>query len=641
MKRLNNKKIIITGIAVIILWIITAAATFDRTFIPLKDYISKNSKIILIVSIINKDITKISFLMKEVVFYETYRPEHYRKNVKKYLNALSLVINKTDREYKKLFVLLNSKPSIKLKKVSFTNVRYFSIFAKKSYYHWEYVSKPIVERFVEYNDFVPLKLSDRMFLGYSLDKSILPTYVFIRKISAGFEYLVRFAAFTFIFGTIVIILLGIIVIYYLNKFFGETKKSERRFKAMFENSPVVNLLIDIETGNIIDANRAAEKFYGYAISELKSMNIIDIALSGAEEHRKFRMDAYGRRTGNSTIMILNHMLKSGEVRRVEITIAPIEIEGKECLIDSVKDITERIRYENELKKSAEFFKILSINLPSIIGLYREKIIYMNPFGLSTLGYDEESIKEMNPLDLIDARGEEKVSLMENIRKRLKGESFDEKYTLRLKKKNGEKFWGEIFTTTIFFEHTWTGLVIVTDASDRISNELKLFKEKEIFKELSEIDSLTDIYNRRSFDEKLSDSLNNALLKNTKFSLIMFDIDHFKEINDTFGHLSGDAVLSELASLVKDNIRKDDFVARFGGEEFMIISNNIGIKGAVELAEKIKFKIETNDFSSKINVRCSFGVASFKNGDTTESILGRTDAALYKAKENGRNRVEYE
>ena len=165
------------------------------------------------------------------------------------------------------------------------------------------------------------------------------------------------------------------------------------------------------------------------------------------------------------------------------------------------------------------------------------------------------------------------------------------------------------------------------------------KEKDVFKELSELEGLTDIPNRRSFDAKLEDYLSDTMLKNLKFSLIMFDIDRFKEINDTFGHQTGDAVLSELASLIKENIRKDDFFARFGGEEFMIISNNISVSGAVELAEKLRLTIETHGFPLKINVKCSFGVTSYKHGDTADAIIKRADDALYEAKENGRNRVK--
>ena len=639
----NNKVVIIAGIATIILWIIIAAITFDRTFIPLKNYIGKNSEIILRVSIINDDIAQIGFLVKRVIFYETYKPVNYKNNVKKYLKKLSLIINKTDGDYKNLFTLLHIKLPTKLKKAPFSNANsnaeYFSIFAKKSYYHWEYVSKPIIQRFIKYNNFMPLKLSDRMFLEYTLNKSVLSTYAFIRKISAGFVYLVRLAAFTFIFVTIVIILLGILGIYYLNKFFREIWKSEQRFKNMFNNSPVVHLIMDINTGKIIDANKAAEKFYGYTRKELTDMNITDIALADEEEHRKFRLDVYNRGAENPTVKIINHKLKNDEVRRVELTIAPIEIDDKKYLINSVEDITEKIFYENSLKSSVEFFKILSENIPSIIGLYHEKIVYMNPFGLKILGYTEETIKGLSLLDLVETRKEEKLLLSENIKRRLNGEQFESKYTLKVKKKSGKTFWGEIISTTIFFKNAWTGLVIIADVSDRVVNELKLLKEKDVFKELSELDGLTDIPNRRSFDAKLEYYLSNTLLKNLKFSLIMLDIDHFKEINDTFGHQAGDAVLSELASLIKENIRKDDFFARFGGEEFMIILNGSGIKNALEFAEKLRSKIELHNFSINSGVKCSFGVTACKSGDTADIIIKSADNALYKAKENGRNRVE--
>ncbi len=639
MNKLNNNKIIIAGVAVVVLWIITAAITFDRTFIPLKNYIGKNSKIILEVSVINDDLTQTGSLIKRIVFYETYRPVNYKNNVKKYLKKLSLTVNKTDGDYKKLFILLNIKTPVELKKLSLSNAKYFSAFARKSYYHWEYVSKPIIKRFIKYTGFVPLRLSERMFLEYTLNKSVLPTYAFIGKISAGFEYLIRFAAFTFIFGTFAIILLSILVMYYLNKFFREIRNSELRFKNMFNNSPVIHLLMDINTGKITDANKAAEKFYGWTRKELTDMKITDIALADEEEHKKFRIDVYRRGAENPMVRIISHKLKNDEVKRVELTIAPIEIDGKEYLIDSIKDITEKIYYENSLKKSVEFFKILSENIPSIIGLYREKFIYMNPSGLKILGYTEETIKDLNLPEMVEAREEEKLLLYQNIKRRLGGEQFETKYTLKVKKKSGETFWGEIIATTIFFENAWTGLAIINDVSDRVLSELNLIKEKDVFKELSELDALTHVPNRRSFDTKLEDYLRNALINNAKFSLIMLDIDHFKEINDTFGHQTGDSVLSELASLIKENIRRDDFFARFGGEEFMVISKNIGVEGAVELAEKLRLKIETHGFSSKVNVKCSFGVTGYKRDDTAESIVKRADEALYKAKENGRNRVE--
>ena len=317
----NNKTIIIALIAAIILWIITAAVTFDITFIPLKSYIGKNTKIILKVSVINDDLTQTVSLIKKVVFYETYKPFNYKNKVKKNLRKLSLTLNKTEGDYRKLFLLLNIKTPVRLKKLSLSNTKYFSAFAKKSYYHWKYVSKPIIKRFIKYTGLVPLKFSEKMFLEYTLIKSFLPTSTFIRKISAGFVYLVRFAAFIFIFGTIVIIFLDILVIYYLNKFFREIGKSELRFRTMFDSSPVAHLVKDIETGNIIDANKTAEKFYGYTRKELTAMNITDITLASKEEDKRFRMEASNKGIGNPISKIFNHKLKNNDIKRVEVTLS--------------------------------------------------------------------------------------------------------------------------------------------------------------------------------------------------------------------------------------------------------------------------------------------------------------------------------
>jgi diguanylate cyclase (GGDEF)-like protein len=122
---------------------------------------------------------------------------------------------------------------------------------------------------------------------------------------------------------------------------------------------------------------------------------------------------------------------------------------------------------------------------------------------------------------------------------------------------------------------------------------------------------------------------------------MIDIDHFKRINDTFGHLTGDAVLREFVGLVSDNIRKNDVFARWGGEEFMILAPNSELESAGLLAEKLRLIISSARFESDAAVTASFGVAQLKPGDTFDTFTMRADAALYRAKDKGRNRVEVE
>ena len=163
-------------------------------------------------------------------------------------------------------------------------------------------------------------------------------------------------------------------------------------------------------------------------------------------------------------------------------------------------------------------------------------------------------------------------------------------------------------------------------------------EKELRLQAS-TDSLTRIYNRSKFDEILSIELQRAKRYGTSMSLIAFDIDHFKAVNDTYGHLLGDYALKTVVGLAQKAVRSVDYLARWGGEEFMIILPEAELEKAETLAERIKDKIENHDFGEIGKVTVSFGVAQFRASDTEETLIKRTDDALYRAKSNGRNRVE--
>lgn len=153
------------------------------------------------------------------------------------------------------------------------------------------------------------------------------------------------------------------------------------------------------------------------------------------------------------------------------------------------------------------------------------------------------------------------------------------------------------------------------------------------------DTLTSILSRRSFQEQFTRDFFLAARLSKPLSLITFDIDHFKRINDTLGHDAGDHVLVRLASLVRENLRRDDSFARVGGEEFSIILSGEKLATASELAEKIRRAVASNDFGSPSTVTISLGVAEIKSGDQEADLVKRADLALYRAKEGGRNRVE--
>lgn len=151
------------------------------------------------------------------------------------------------------------------------------------------------------------------------------------------------------------------------------------------------------------------------------------------------------------------------------------------------------------------------------------------------------------------------------------------------------------------------------------------------------DSLTHIYNRARFEKELHQELEKTKRYKTNFTLIMFDIDYFKSVNDSYGHDIGDSVLKELSEVVKHAIREIDFFARWGGEEFMIISHG-SINESEVFAEKLRQNIEAYNFSAPSTITCSFGITQYHEGDTKEHITKRVDKMLYSAKEAGRNCV---
>ena len=161
------------------------------------------------------------------------------------------------------------------------------------------------------------------------------------------------------------------------------------------------------------------------------------------------------------------------------------------------------------------------------------------------------------------------------------------------------------------------------------------------KEMSIRDGLTGLYNRRKLDEEMSDVYRKALRYGSGFSVIIIDVDHFKYINDNYGHDTGDAVLREMAGLLERNIRDVDICGRWGGEEFLVICPRTDLQYAVYAAERLRTTIAEYEFLKAHTVTASFGIAAHYADSTPELMLKQADSMLYRAKTAGRNRVEYE
>lgn len=197
-----------------------------------------------------------------------------------------------------------------------------------------------------------------------------------------------------------------------------------------------------------------------------------------------------------------------------------------------------------------------------------------------------------------------------------------------------------------------GLIVVrggtqnAESAGRFASEISFaLKRVILFRKvewLSLTDGLTGLWRRSALDEKIREELRRAAAFKTTMGFMIADIDHFKHLNDTYGHQFGDAVLRRVAQLLKEGVYETDFVGRYGGEEFGIVLPRADSAGVLRKAETIRARIEAEVFSQgleKVRLTVSIGIAHFpRDGRAPEEIVGRADAALYAAKEGGRNRV---
>ena len=185
----------------------------------------------------------------------------------------------------------------------------------------------------------------------------------------------------------------------------------------------------------------------------------------------------------------------------------------------------------------------------------------------------------------------------------------------------------------------------------ISASLEISINRERLKTLGLMDPLTGVNNRRFFDQRLVEEVTSVIRANAEISCLFIDIDHFKNINDDYGHQAGDEILREVAQIIRELVRSTDVVARYGGEEFIVLLSHKGRQKASEIAERIRKTIEERKFTvpqhGDITVTTSIGINSLNTtehdgdvDDIASLFVEGADRALYQAKDNGRNRIEF-
>ena len=263
-----------------------------------------------------------------------------------------------------------------------------------------------------------------------------------------------------------------------------------------------------------------------------------------------------------------------------------------------------------------------------------------------VGSQEKLLNEINEiLDRLIHKAKESTTEAE-----LQTSSFGnllEGSTSRLEQTSAPEAWQEIVKQVLLAARTTAdSLSKVESRLDETNKEIDKLREDLVkTREETLIDALSNIPNRRAFNDAIKLAVEERNLAGSGPCMIMMDIDHFKDINDNYGHLFGDKVIKGVAQILKLAVKGRDTVARYGGEEFAIILPETPLAGAKNVAEQIRHTIENGKIRMATrnevvsNITASFGVACYIPGESIESFIERADLTMYRAKENGRNRVE--
>lgn len=343
--------------------------------------------------------------------------------------------------------------------------------------------------------------------------------------------------------------------------------------------------------------------------------------------------------------LMDRAERSTSVQNTDFSLFQTAIILEEKVQTRTKEL-ETALHENEkilraLSQSEKKFRgLVNQSLVGICIIENEKFSYSNSKFDNIFGYSSDEIRELGPLDL--AAESDRPLVAEKLFQRLSGRLKKVKYIIKGVRKNGAVIDVEIQSTVMDIDEQLVMLSLVVDITERARAEREVQALQKRLIEQSTHDALTGLYNRRYLDESLERELILAKRYDHPVSVIMGDLDHFKTVNDRYGHLAGDKVLHIFGELMKKHARSSDIYCRYGGEEFLLVLPRMTKEKAVERAEQLRKDIAADQIqygSKSITVTSSFGVATFPaDGLSSDTLISAADEALYAAKNAGRNRV---
>ncbi len=406
------------------------------------------------------------------------------------------------------------------------------------------------------------------------------------------------------------------------------RESEARFRQMFEGHSAIMLLVDPSSGSIVDANLAAEKFYGYPMDHLCSMKIEEINTQSKEEVEREMRNAYEQ---HRNYFVFEHRLNNGTVRTVEVHSSPIILKGVKLLFSIIHDISERRKAEESFLISASVFE----NSQDAIAITDQNnlIIDVNPAFTVITGYARDEVVGKNP-KLLNSGRQDKTFYAEMWQ------------ALKQKKKWRGEIWNRRKSGEVYAE-----MISISAIYD---NESKLLRYVAVFSDITHIkvheaelsrvahyDALTGIPNRLLLADRMKQAIAQTSRDQTLMAVCYLDLDGFKPINDSMGHEAGDEVLVEVAKRIANTLRGGDTIARLGGDEFvaLLLGQSKGEECVATLERLLVTISHPMTVKSKpVTVSASIGVSIYPMDDEDpDTLLRHADQAMYIAKQSGKNR----
>lgn len=413
----------------------------------------------------------------------------------------------------------------------------------------------------------------------------------------------------------------------------EMREKETRYFQLFQTSQSIMMMIDPDNGKIMDANSAACSFYGYRYQQLTTMRITSI--DEAPDDQVMEVAQRAKRELYNHFEA-RHKMASGEVRDVEVFVNPVDFRDKRYLFTIIHDVTERKQALEALEYSENLYRTVfeATGTASIIIDEDTTILLANSEFEKLSGYRREEIENRLSWTAFVVPEDLERMVKYHRERRVSPAGVPIKYEFRFINCSGQVF--TCINTIGMIPGSRRSIASVLDITERkmLENQLRI---------LATTDPLTGAYNRRTFFEMGSAEFTRSKRYRHGLSVLMMDIDHFKLVNDKYGHNVGDIALSTLVINCMGILRSIDILGRIGGEEFAVILPHTSGQEAALVADRLRRVIEKNVMETEnavFFITVSIGVSEIRSEDLTiDDLLKRADQALYSAKGKGRNRVE--